>query len=732
MSPSLVCNGDHDCEEDSLDEQRCDEATSTSVCDEQKTPPHSEHTGLGYNLLTAKLMAPVINTKSFGGQCRKVFSGDHKSFYRLPQSILRYTFQVEAENEFSDEFYNSSWSYMKHYEKRHQITGGRDHYTSHYEFKTDKAYHLLVIKSEVEVAQFQNNAPKYLTLSEEFWKALSALPVSYEATAYRNLLQKFGTHYLSEGSLGGRFEFVLRMDSNSAFQLSKTNTDFHRCITRVKRFLFWKKKTTKCDTVFKNTFESSVSGDSKLNIYPDIVGGQTGYAEGLKHLDLKNPEANHNMFSKWAGSVKYFPVVIKEKLRPLYELVKEVPCAGVKKLHLKRALEEYLQEQHPCHCRPCNNNGQPTVTGTQCSCSCKPGTYGLACEGGSIVGEQPGVIDGSWSCWSPWASCSGGQRSRQRTCNNPSPRSGGKHCTGEAMEKEPCEDPDMDYLRMMEPQCFDPSQMPVKSCKAPPALINGFAVNPKDVYAVGSKVEYSCIDGYYLQGQKIVECTDSLTWRRGQMECKKSACVAPPLQHAVIGSPVKSTYQIGDRVTLSCPPGMQRVGDAEVACSSSLMWSPPAETVECQPVPVATVPPALRCKPWEKPGKQQCVCKMPYECGASFQVCASLRADKVSQVGVCQLGALECLGRSYTLVNDSSCDWPKQDFTSCEACRPWEKCTGQACVCKEPEECPEADGFLCVALEDGGASSTMSECEVGVLRCHDEPFMVTRVGACAS
>ena len=44
--------------------------------------------------------------------------------------------------------------------------------------------------------------------------------------------------------------------------------------------------------------------------------------------------------------------------------------------------------------------------------------------------------------------------------------------------------------------------------------------NPKDMYAVGSKVEYSCVDGYYLQGQKIVECTDSLTWRRGQMECK--------------------------------------------------------------------------------------------------------------------------------------------------------------------------------------------------------------------
>lgn len=38
----------------------------------------------------------MINTASFGGQCRKVFSGDHKILYRLPQNILRYNFEVRA------------------------------------------------------------------------------------------------------------------------------------------------------------------------------------------------------------------------------------------------------------------------------------------------------------------------------------------------------------------------------------------------------------------------------------------------------------------------------------------------------------------------------------------------------------------------------------------------------------------------------------------------------------
>ncbi|PWS21288.1 hypothetical protein DKP78_24375, partial [Enterococcus faecium] len=80
----------------------------------------------------------------------------------------------------------------------------------------------------------------------------------------------------------------------------KTHKDFHRCITRVKRILFWKKKTTKCDTELYSTGFTTGSSDSKLSINPDIVGGQLAYANGLKHLDLKDPEANHNMFRKWA------------------------------------------------------------------------------------------------------------------------------------------------------------------------------------------------------------------------------------------------------------------------------------------------------------------------------------------------------------------------------------------------------------------------------------------------
>lgn len=44
-----------------------------------------------FDVVTGKTRASVINTKSFGGQCRTFYSGVHKNFYRLPLSILQYT-----------------------------------------------------------------------------------------------------------------------------------------------------------------------------------------------------------------------------------------------------------------------------------------------------------------------------------------------------------------------------------------------------------------------------------------------------------------------------------------------------------------------------------------------------------------------------------------------------------------------------------------------------------------
>lgn len=102
----------------------------------------------------------------------------------------------------------------------------------------------------------------------------------------------------------------------------------------------------------------------------------------------------------------------------------------------------------------------------------------------------------------------------------------------------------------MEPQCFDLMLPESHKCGYPPPLINGyilvnrrtfffnsfqncvflivslfsgvlchikeviwnFTQDPKDIYIVGSKVEYTCTSGFHLTGHNTIECTENKSW----------------------------------------------------------------------------------------------------------------------------------------------------------------------------------------------------------------------------
>lgn len=83
-------------------------------------------------------------------------------------------------------------------------------------FLSPQSYQLLVVKNSVEVAQFINNNPDFLQLAEPFWKELSHLPTLYDYSAYRRLIDQYGTHYLQSGSLGGEYRVLFYLDSGNA------------------------------------------------------------------------------------------------------------------------------------------------------------------------------------------------------------------------------------------------------------------------------------------------------------------------------------------------------------------------------------------------------------------------------------------------------------------------------------------------------------------------------------
>ncbi|KAJ8038941.1 Hemicentin-1 [Holothuria leucospilota] len=62
----------------------------------------------------------------------------------------------------------------------------------------------------------------------------------------------------------------------------------------------------------------------------------------------------------------------------------------------------------------------------------------------SVVAYVTVRVDGGWSDWTDWASCStscgDGMQSRIRVCNNPEPANGGRQCSGPSLDSQPCEE----------------------------------------------------------------------------------------------------------------------------------------------------------------------------------------------------------------------------------------------------------------------------------------------------
>ncbi|KAM8759671.1 complement component C7 [Acanthopagrus schlegelii] len=744
ISQSLVCNGDQDCEEDGQDERVC-EVQKWVTCTKDTLPPKIEELGQGFDVVSEKRRASVINTRSFGGQCRTFYSGGDNSIYRLPLSTIKYSSVVKAQNDFSDEMFSSKWHYAKDIVNRQTVRGTTSGYRNYDFHETDdrtRTNKLLVLKNEIEVAQFQSNSPQYLPIAEEFWKALVKLPSVYYYAAYRSVLERFGTHYPAEGTLGGSFKAVARIDQETERQITTESSQHNEC-ERVQHTIFLLFFSIRYETVHcqsGGSSRSTSSGRSNTNHVSrvDVEGGGIEHINSLKAMQLNDPAKNWEMYSNWADSVRSFPKVIKQQLRPISELVKEVPCAGVKKLYLRRAIEQYKSESDPCHCRPCRNNGMVFMDGDMCKCLCKPGTSGLACELGTEAEGQQGVIHGSWACWSAWSSCSGGRRSRSRSCSNPAPVNGGQHCIGETSETSDCEDQDLHDLKTVEPQCFNSSLPPLQKCGTPPPLINGYILDPKDIYLVGSKVEYSCTSGLNHVGQSVLECTADRTWSGRPGLCAAAVCRLENLGDGVIASPVLEVYNIGMVVELSCPAGRQLLGESMLSCDPSLNFSPDPASIKCSPASAVkqVISPVVECNPWQKSSRGTCVCKMPFECGSSLDVCATAATGRKSvPLTVCKMHALQCMRKNYMIAEDGTCNWPVRSTTGCTSCHMWETCDDQTneCRCRDSADCSSPGINVCVRVgEDAtAASQTMSECEAGLQRCKGVNVTVVSILPCA-
>ncbi|TWW59473.1 Nucleolar protein 11-like [Takifugu flavidus] len=126
-----------------------------------------------------------------------------------------------------------------------------------------------------------------------------------------------------------------------------------------------------------------------------------------------------------------------------------------------------------------------------------------------------------------------------------------------------------------------------KRCPYPESLLNGEVYYTDTVY--GSTINYTCDEGYTMNGADVSECLSNGMWSNPAPECKAVQCGLAPIPQfgkIIYNKHVEgNTTSYGTQGTYQCLPPYVLFGDAKAECTSNGNWTktPECRVVSCPP-----------------------------------------------------------------------------------------------------------------------------------------------------
>ncbi|GAA6221629.1 perforin-1-like [Lates japonicus] len=177
-------------------------------------------------------------------------------------------------------------------------------------------------------------------LSSEFRKDSAKLPSHYSPSTkaqYRQIIETYGTHYIRQVDLGGRYQRVTATRTCLSTLNGLTSSQVHNCLSQGISVglgvIEGPLDLRSCNAVLQNHAASALYSSALHQHYTEVVGGNGWRGEfALTHN-------NSQGYQNWLTTLKDHPDVVQYSLRPLYELLPN----SRQRSGMKAATEEYLQ-----------------------------------------------------------------------------------------------------------------------------------------------------------------------------------------------------------------------------------------------------------------------------------------------------------------------------------------------------------------------------------------------------
>ncbi|XP_037385267.2 complement component C9 [Talpa occidentalis] len=429
----LLCNGDNDCG-DFSDEDDCQNDPRPPCRDRAAEESELARTaGFGINILGMEPLNTPFDNEYFNGLCDRIRDGNTLTYYRRPWNVASLVYETKADKNLRSEHYEEeavSWKTILQ-DKTLNFNGGFvlkytpteeiDHPENKYEessqkpdsskpnnydsglgftySKNDTFHQLFSYSSKKNKAFLHVNGiiqlgrfvmrNRNVMLTTTFIDDIKALPATYEKGEYFAFLETYGTHYSASGSIGGRYELVYVLDKASMRDKGVELRDIRKCLgfdaninlnTDIE--LTQKVERNPCLKQHGNQVVN-ISRDGLIDKVISLIrGGTHKYAFELKEkLSKEKKIVDVTDFVNWATSLNDAPVLIDQKLSPMYNLVPvKMKDAHLKKQNLERAIGDYVNEFSIRKCQPCQNGGTLILLDGHCLCTCTMLFDGLACE----------------------------------------------------------------------------------------------------------------------------------------------------------------------------------------------------------------------------------------------------------------------------------------------------------------------------------------------------------------